>query len=350
MEIKLSEHLNVLARVRCAVEKRDGKLMRLTSGSVIGFLLFLQVSHGQSGHRDQLIKVEVAATREVLQFVKTPDLFAECWDTLPQPNFWRLIMRLPPDSAVLNVRDTRQVLEILPLDRWDEQTDEEKEAYRDTLRLQHGLDTACRIFMTTGKRDFYQFEAVLPSISKGIEVFVENGVDPWYAQAILMIESPAKLAYSKAGALGPFQLMRTVARKYGLTVNKTVDERKDFDKSARASAQLIRTSCIPEAQRILRRFGIEVGKGEQTALWFKLVVLHIYHAGAQNVEQVLVHVVQPEEGGMHFINSIWHAEFGRFGNASQNYSQLALASLLVLDDLIGKKYCAVGTHSEEKVR
>ncbi len=42
-------------------------------------------------------------------------------------------------------------------------------------------------------------------ISRGIEQFIINDTDPWYAQAILMIESPGKLAYSNAGAYGPFQ-------------------------------------------------------------------------------------------------------------------------------------------------
>ncbi len=70
--------------------------------------------------------------------------------------------------------------------------------------------------MTTGKSDFYQFDKVFPSISRGVDVFVQNQTDPWYAQAILLIESPGKLAYSNVGALGPFQLMKSVARNHGV--------------------------------------------------------------------------------------------------------------------------------------
>ena len=48
-------------------------------------------------------------------------------------------------------------------------------------------------------------------------------MDPWYAQAILMIESPNKLQKSNAGAYGSFQLMKDVARLFGLKVNKSIE-------------------------------------------------------------------------------------------------------------------------------
>ena len=45
--------------------------------------------------------------------------------------------------------------------------------------------------------------------------------------------------------------MKRVARAYGLKVNRSVDERKDFDKSAVAASKLISKSCIPYAKKIL---------------------------------------------------------------------------------------------------
>lgn len=307
----------------------------------ISIVLAAYLGAAQSKFDHHLIEGITTEKEANIRFVKTPDLFEERWDTLPQPNFWRFVMKMGPDKAILNVRDTRQILEIQDLSDWNKQSDDEKEAYRDTLRVRHGLEPGTRIFMTTGKNDFYQFDKVFPSITRGIDVFIENDTDPWYAQSILMIESPGKLAYSNAGALGPFQLMKSVARNHGLTVNKYVDERKDFDKSAYASAHLIRTACIPEAKRILGRFGIQVKGDDQYKLWFRLTVLHLYHAGAGNVEKLLVNVVKPKEGGQGFINKIWHSEYGNFGNSSQNYSQLALASLMVLDDLIREKCSSV---------
>lgn len=272
-----------------------------------------------------------------MNFVKTPELFQEQWDTLAQPSFWKFVMRMSPGTSILNVAKTRQVLELQPLAEWNKLSDDEKESYRDTLRVRHGLAPDARIFMTTGKSDFFQFEKVFPSISRGVEVFADNDTDPWYAQAILMIESPGKIAYSNVGALGPFQLMKSVARNHGLRVDKYVDERKDFDKSAKASAHLIRTACVPEAKRILRKFDINVEGDDEYSLWFRLLVMHCYHAGAGNVDGVLSNVVKPTEGGMSLITTIWQSEYGGFKNASQNYSQLALAALIILDDLILEK-------------
>ena len=300
-------------------------------------LLLATTTFAQSRFDKQLIEVYIDDSQPNMRFVKTPDLFEERWDTLPQPSFWRTVMVTPPDVCIMNAWATRQILETLPYSEWKKMSDEDKDNYRQELRDEFGLDSAARVVMTTGKSDFFQFEKVFPSITRGIDVFIENDTDPWYAQSILMIESPGKIAYSNAGALGPFQLMKSVARNHGLTVNKYVDERKDFDKSAYASAHLIRTACIPEAKRILGKFGIQVVKKDEYRLWFRLTVLHLYHAGAGNVEKLLTHVVKPTVGDQGFIDDIWHSEYGNFGNSSQNYSQLALASIMVLDDLIHQK-------------
>jgi hypothetical protein len=128
--------------------------------------------------------------------------------------------------------------------------------------------------------------------------------------------------------------MKSVARNHGLRVDEQVDERKDFDKSAKASAHLLRTSCIPEAKRILNKFGIPVVGEIEYKLWFRLLVMHCYHAGAGNVDGVLTNVVKPTLGDKSIITTIWRSEYGGFKNSSQNYSQLALAALMILDDLI----------------
>lgn len=296
---------------------------------------------GQTSFKEHLIQVTLAEQDTMpMHFVKTPELFEQKWDTLAQPSFWKFVMKMSPQTSILNVASTRQVLELKPLKDWNKLSDDEKEMYRDTLRKRNNLAPDTRIFMTTGKNDFFQFEKVFPSISRGVAVFAENNTDPWYAQSILMIESPGKVAYSNVGALGPFQLMKSVARSHGLRVDNTVDERKDFDKSAKASAHLIRTACVPEAKRILRKFNINVSGDEEYSLWFRLLVMHCYHAGAGNVDGVLSNVVKPTRGGKSLITSIWKSEYGGFKNASQNYSQLALAALIILDDLILDK-CAV---------
>lgn len=292
----------------------------------------------QGDFEDHLIEATTGQD-SVYRFVKTPELFVEKWDTLAQPNFWRTIMHLSPDSCLLNVASTRQILERMSCAEWERKSDEQKEAYRQLLRDKHGLAADARIYMTTGKSDFYRFDLVLPNISRGIEEFSKHNTDPWYAQAILMIESPGSLhGKSSAGAVGPFQLMKSVAVNRGLRVDKYVDERKDFERSAYASSHLISKACVPEAKRILGKFGIVVSKEDEFSLWFRLTVLHVYHAGAGNVDGVLTNVVKPTAGGVSLITTIWRSEYGNFKNSSQNYSQLALASLLVLENIIQTEF------------
>lgn len=263
-------------------------------------------------------------------FVSTDELIEERWDLLAQPNFWREVMLLPPDSCIINIASTREILGKDSFVAWKKQTEAQKSAYKDSVRKQYGLADSILIYVTSGKNHFYNVEKVIPSISRAIEIFQQYNTDPWYAQAILLIESPGKIAYSNVGAYGPFQLMKSVARDHGLIVNSKVDERKDFDKSAMGASSLLRKTCIPEAKRILDKHKLAYN---ETDLWFRLFVLHIYHAGAGNV-QGLMSSMDPQCGGQELITAMWQNEWGGFKNASQNYSQVALASLLRLHEII----------------
>jgi hypothetical protein len=145
-----------------------------------------------------------------------------------------------------------------------------------------------------------------------------------------LIESPGQLKKSSAGAYGAFQLMPSVARSHGLIVNSKVDERANFDRCAYGAACVIGKVCVPEAKRILRNKGIEF---QENDLWFRLFVLHVYHAGAMNVKAV-VDKIGPVSGNQELIKQMWQNTAAGFGNNSQNYTQLALASQLILHDLI----------------
>jgi hypothetical protein len=61
-------------------------------------------------------------------------------------------------------------------------------------------------------------------------------------------------------------------------------------------------------------------------------VLHIYHAGSGNVSAV-VNKINPTEGGQSLIKAMWQTHAASFGNSSQNYTQLALASQFILHDM-----------------
>jgi hypothetical protein len=279
-----------------------------------------------------LEKIEVISFKDTTSrfFIHTPQLYNEKWDALPQARFWRKIMRMSPDSGIINIGSTRQMIQVFAANDWEKQNDSVKEAFRDSVRKANGLTSEDKIFFTRGKADFYDFEGVIPSIDKGVMIFEREKTDPFYAQTILLIESPGKCARSNAGALGSFQLMKGVAIQMGLKVNSTVDERKDFEKSAIGAAKLIRTICIPQAEEILKRHNISYN---ETDLWFRLFVLHIYHAGAGNVGAAVNHL-QPTTGDMGLILQMWQTKYAKFGNASQNYSQVAIASLLELDEMI----------------
>ena len=265
------------------------------------------------------------------QMIDPEMLVLERWDTLAQSKFWKTIITTTKDTCVINIASTRQILDYIYKDKWFEQTEKEKKDFKDSVIDYYCLDTNTRLYITTGKKEFYQIEQVIPSLETAINIFQENNVDPWFAQSILLIESPAQLKYSSVGAYGPFQIMKRVAREMGLTVNKYVDERKDFNKSAFAASELLRKICIPQAYRILCNVGDIEPQGDE--LWFKLLVLHIYHAGARNIESLLSQLEQPLQG-MELIKWMWRNEYGNFKNSSQNYSQIAIAAMLTLKDIV----------------
>ena len=279
---------------------------------------------------DEMVEVIKPDQSGILMNAKP--LFDLSWNTLPQPNFWKEIMLLSPDSCLINVASSRVVLAKMSNKEWGRQSELQKSLFKDSVKLAYKLDDNEKIFITTGKNDFYRFNDVYPSISKGIVAFESHGVDPWYAQAILLIESPGQLKKSVAGAYGAFQLMPSVARAQGLTVTKYVDDRKDFEKSAYGASRLISRVCIPEAKKILNDHQIAYNESD---LWFRLFVLHVYHAGAMNVKAV-VNKINPTEGGQSLITTMWQTSAASFGNSSQNYTQLALASQIILHDMTKK--------------
>ncbi len=292
------------------------------------FITFL--SFGQKTtqtHAYELLEIKNVSPPQLIIHPKI--IYKDNWHVLPQTIFWKQIITLSPDSCLLNVACNRKVLHKVSYHDWMKKTELEKDFFKDSLKLVHALAAAEKINVTTGKNDFYKIKEVSPNITKGIQLFQQFGVDPWYAQAILLIESPAQLKKSISGAYGAFQLMPGVARNYGLTVNNFVDERENFERSAFGAAQLISRSCIPSVKSILESHNITY---TETDLWFRLLVMHVYHAGATNVRAV-INKIQPTQGGQELIKQIWSTTAGSFGNSSQNYTQVALATQLLLHEI-----------------
>lgn len=278
-----------------------------------------------------VIRVASPADSLLRYMVQTEAIYSEGLDTLPQTNFWEKVMTLSPDSGLVSLACNRNIYCCMAVADWKKLGQEGQDRFRDSLRNSYCISDSTSILFTSGKSDFYNVSAAIPEIDRAIPIFVNDGVDPFYAQAILLIESPGKSRRSYAGAVGSFQLMRGVAVHMGLKVNKYVDERKDFDKSAWAAAELIKKICIPYTNAMLDERGITYNESD---LWYRLLVLHVYHAGAGNVEKVL-NAIDPCDGGIGLIEQMWETKAGHFGTSSQNYSQLALAALIQLDEAMG---------------
>ncbi len=297
---------------------------------IFGLIVLVNITFAQSQTRnwdDELLFVTNPELEGVI--VSTNKLIEGNWVSMPQTKFWAAIMRLSPDSCLINVASSRLIVERKSLRDWNRYTDIQKDSYRDSVRRVYNVDSTDKIYVTTGKSDFYRFKEVYPSLTKGILAFEDNNVDPWYAQAILLIESPAQLKKSKAGAYGAFQLMPAIARMYGLTVNKYQDERSDFNRSAYAASSLIKNVCVPSAKKILAENNYQF---EENDLWFRLFVLHIYHAGSGNVRAVVEKIGHLADGNL-LIQQMWQTKAAQFGNNSQNYSQLALAAQYIIHDM-----------------
>ena len=186
------------------------------------------------------------------KFLNNYQVYKEGWDTIPQAKFWQEVIALSHDSMILNIASVRKPLDKVACSEWHCQTEIEKELYKRNLVIYRNLDESTNIYVTSGKKFFFEYKKALPMISQALPVFEKYDTDPWYAQTILLIESPGKTdARSYVGARGPFQLMPYVARKYGLVVTKYRDDRTNLEKSAMAAAKLISNICIPNAKKIL---------------------------------------------------------------------------------------------------
>lgn len=271
------------------------------------------------------------------QIVESPAIYVQGWHQLPQVQFWKETMGTSSDSFLINEPDTRQLVGKVSRMDWEFMSGAKRNSLLTSMRRRFGIAKETRLVFTEGRQEFYDPTKVLGDIGKAIEVFENEGVDPWFAQSILLIESPGRLAHSHVGAYGPFQLMPSIARAYGLQVNDMNDERASIHRSAQAAARLIGKSCIPLTARLLERNGIPYN---EDALWFKVLTLHVYHAGARNVGKALSTLHHPR-GGMQLLNELWRAEAGGFKNASQNYGQIALAALLQLDDFLHHHFSPV---------
>jgi len=269
--------------------------------------------------------VQIPGTAASTCFIGCDEIYHEGLDTVSRTIFWRRLMRTGKDSVLFYTQPNRRVLAAKATEEWKAIPEMERLAFLNRLSLQLQSEEV-KVSYMFGRSHFYDVKGVIPQIDRAVKIFEENNTDPFFAQAILLIESPAKLAKSSVGAYGPFQLMKSVGKQFGLKINNKVDERADFDKSAVAASKLINRVCVPYTNRMLEKRNIAWCP---TDLWYRLLVLHVYHAGAGNVAKAL-NKIEPTVGNTDLIKTLWTTNAGGFQNASQNYSQVAIASLLEL--------------------
>lgn len=112
------------------------------------------------------------------------------------------------------------------------------------------------------------------------------------------------LAYSKVGAAGIWQFMRSTARLYKLKVGYVVDERRDVIKATQAAASLLRDNY-----RILESWPL---------------ALTAYNHGAQSIKRAI------RKLGTREIHKIIEGYQGRrFGFASKNFYATFMATVLI---------------------
>jgi hypothetical protein len=246
--------------------------------------------------------------------------------------FWKRDILLSSDSFLVVNQHDRQIFDIVhkssvhKIERGKNLTTLSK-----LYGYKHNVPQDIKIKFVRGRRDFFDYSVIGPKLKEANRVFTMVGADPVIAQLLLLIESPNNhKGVSHSGAAGHFQIMPSVARKYGLRIGGKYDDRHNFTKSSYAAARLVKEYCFPQAKRICIQNEIEV---QESALWFKLLVLHVYNAGAGTVSRA-VRYLPDVKNGNELIKTLWKTNVGAFQNSSQNYSQVCLASYLGYKDFI----------------
>src|SRR5688572_30110719 len=115
------------------------------------------------------------------RFINNHTLYSEGWDTLAQAKFWQQVIALSHDSMIINVASARQPLFKMASCDWHCQTELEKDAYKQNVIASKNLDATTSLYVTSGKKFFFEYKKVLPLISRSLPVFEKNNTDPWYA-------------------------------------------------------------------------------------------------------------------------------------------------------------------------
>ncbi len=259
-----------------------------------------------------------------------------------QVQFWKRNIQLSEDSFLVVNQRNREILDVLH--KKTVLNIEDGQNLKSLGQIYRSLSKDSiepTVKFVRGRKSFFNYEGIGPQLETGMRIFAEHDVNPIICQMLLLIESPNNpRGISVSGAAGHFQLMPSVAKRYGLRViapyNRyhAADERYNFYKSAHVAARLVKGYCIPQAKMVCKTLNLEP---DLDALWFNLLVLHVYNAGGGTLNHVANNIKRDFKDGNEFVVALWSTRLGRFGNSSQNYSQLCLASYLAYSEFLESK-------------
>jgi hypothetical protein len=82
---------------------------------LFGIHLNSQVSH--ASWDDEMVEVILPIRAGIL--MNSKKIFEDNWHELPQTDFWKKIIRLSPDSCIINVASTREILLHTSKNEWN---------------------------------------------------------------------------------------------------------------------------------------------------------------------------------------------------------------------------------------
>ena len=78
-------------------------------------------------------KIQVYNDNSLTTLMHAESIFEDRWDILPQPQFWKQIMRLSPDSCLINIAESRTILLKMSIRDWSRQTEAQKTVFKDKI-------------------------------------------------------------------------------------------------------------------------------------------------------------------------------------------------------------------------
>lgn len=124
-------------------------------------------------------------------------------------------------------------------------------------------------------------------------------------------------AYSRAGACGPWQFMKGTARRYGLRVDKWVDERRDPEKSTQAAVKYLKDLHTMFGDWYLALTAYNAGEGKvaaaiqrynSTDLWYIREKTYLKQESCDFVPKLLAAITIGKQPGEYGFNELGYSD------------------------------------------